>query len=115
MSEIQQSIGEWGLRTFGPEREPYAQLLRLDEEICELTKEVYELQCMVTRRKVNPTPQEFEEIVKKIRQEIADIIIVAMNWGYQHDVDILDDVLAKMEVNEAREWEVRPDGTGQHK
>jgi len=107
MNQWQRNIGAWGLDTFGKGKDEYVQLLRIQEEAEELVQECKEL-------RLTSDAVAKERLVKDIRKEIADIIIVAMNWGYQNGVDILDDVDDKMLVNYERQWKLRKDGTGEH-
>jgi hypothetical protein len=102
MSETQQTIAEWGYKTFGYPKNATAIINRMLGEVRELEE-------------LKDHYSHFNDaIYDKIADECADIHIVmcqvmtTMGYNLQSCVD------HKMEINRKRKWKIAGDGTGQH-
>jgi hypothetical protein len=93
-----EAITDWQLATFGPVT-PERAWGRFDEEFNELV----DADC-------EPT-----EPPEKIAEEAADVVITFAAWvRARTGLDLAAAVERKMQIDRAREWNVRPDGTGYH-
>lgn len=86
---LQREVHDWANATF-PGRQPAAAWLKLFEELGEVIK----------------TPHD--------RLEWADVFIMLFDLASMHDVDVEAAVLAKLEVNRAREWRQLESGVFSH-
>jgi predicted house-cleaning noncanonical NTP pyrophosphatase (MazG superfamily) len=59
-----------------------------------------------------------EEVVEFLRdpcaQEAADVVIALMVWCHIQGINLSEHMLAKMDVNESREWAHHPSGAMRH-
>lgn len=47
-------------------------------------------------------------------QELADLLILLLDYGAVHKINMLDAVISKMEVNATRKWAINELGVFQH-
>jgi NTP pyrophosphatase (non-canonical NTP hydrolase) len=92
LSAIQADIKIWADECI-PSRTPSGQMKHLERELNEL--------------KVEWETQDLD----KAKEELADILIVALNLAGQMGFDMQYEVLRKMEINRKRTWS-RPDSEG---
>lgn len=123
MRETQETVGIWIDTTFpGLDPESPRKAIRALEEMVEL--------CLVS----GATPHKIEEAVRrallsagdeqdddqgwfrpdKIPAEAADVLIVLYGVAHMRGFDLHAEVDRKMEINRARRWAARGDGTGYH-
>lgn len=93
-----QAIADWQLHTFGP-CDPVRAWSRFEEEL----EELIDADC---------PPSEPDA---KLADEAADVVITLVAWlKSRTGLDLAEAVERKMQVNRARKWDVRGDGTGYH-
>jgi NTP pyrophosphatase (non-canonical NTP hydrolase) len=92
LKNIQDGIKTWADAKI-PDRTPDGQMLHLEKELNELKVE-WEVQDL-----------------DKAKEELADIVIVALNLAGQMGFDMEYEVLRKMEINKKRMWS-KPDSQG---
>lgn len=102
MKETQQTISEWGIKTFGYPKSREAIVKRMLEECEELKNVTFGKDYAGTYN----TPY--------IADECADIYIVMCQVMGVIGEDLHVCVDHKMKINRARKWEIAGDGTGQH-
>lgn len=92
LKQIQMDIGTWADEKI-PLRTPSGQMKHLEKELDELKAE------MATND------------MEKAREELADVLIVALNIAYQLGFDMEYEVERKMAINKNRQWSA-PDADG---
>lgn len=95
-SENQRSMCDWAEQTFGPVSDPASLVDRALLEMQELGEAVQ------------------ERDVGEIGKEAADVLILLYRLADQFDLDLDQEVQAKMAINRARTWISKGDGTGSH-
>ncbi|HCK17871.1 MAG TPA: nucleotide pyrophosphohydrolase [Thalassospira sp.] len=95
-SENQRSMCDWAEQTFGPVADPASLVQRALVEMQELGE-------AVDQRDVN-----------EIGKEAADVLILLYRLADQFDLDLDQEVQAKMAINRSRTWVSKGDGTGSH-
>jgi NTP pyrophosphatase (non-canonical NTP hydrolase) len=125
MKETQQTIGEWALETFpGEPTLASRHCLRLLEEVVELCREAGAYPACIVQvvhaalsdvRKARQR-EGFTELSRpeRVPNELADCAIMLDTLAYRAGVDLRAEVDHKMEINRARQWADRGDGTGYH-
>lgn len=93
IDDLQKVVGLWGDRVL-PYRTIEGIAFKLIEEALELLR---------ASRGVGAT-----------EDELADILILALDIANVAKIDVVRAVLTKMAINNERKWEVRADGTAQH-
>ena len=122
MAETTSSIGQWGLETFGPARDPAAFIGRALEEMVELIGDHVVLDDFQTHNlDVLNVVAKFLKDDAKFRPtagasaESADIRIFLEHFNYALGVDGQEEVEKKMVINRERKWNIDPkSGTAQH-
>ena len=106
MRQLYTVLRRWFVRTFGAERDPYAIIIKLQEEINELNMCVQEYeQWQTLENKV------------KVQQEMADVMILMINLATNYNMcydSFLDSIKIKHYKNTKRSWEKQDDGTFKH-
>lgn len=102
MIETQNTISEWGIKTFGYPKSPRVIIERMLKEVQEL-KELVDKECCIN-----------EATYEKIADECADIHIVMCQVMATIGFNLRSCVDHKMSINRARKWKIAGDGTGQH-
>lgn len=98
--ETQQSITEWGIKTFGkPRRETL--IARLNKEMEEILELALSARRLKTKRKL-------------IGKELADLHIVLVQVASAYGVTLHEEVDGKMIINRNRAWVMTGKGVGQH-
>ena len=97
MAETQSSISDWAMNTFGVPGSDASVAARANREMAELVQAV-----------VSGHP------AHKIREEIADVMIVLYRLMERCGGDMQREVDKKMAINRTREWILDGDGHGQH-
>lgn len=95
-SESQRSMCDWAEQTFGPVADPTSLVQRALVEMQELGE-------AVDQRDIN-----------EIGKEAADVLILLYRLADQFDLDLDQEVQAKMAINRSRTWVSKGDGTGSH-
>ena len=95
----QNQISQWAEKTFGTHHNAAVIAARANVEMAEL----------LTELSANPKGSE------KALEEIADVVIMMKRLATICGGELDAAVDRKMEVNVKRDWEVRGDGTAQHK
>ena len=99
-------LQNWFNKTFGKDRDPFAIVTKLQEEMNELNMAVQEYEQWSTY-----------ENRKKVQEEISDMTILLINlstnYGLCYDA-FVDNIIAKHRVNKNRKWVEMPDGTFKH-
>ena len=107
MRYMYNTLRSWFNKTFGRERDPFAIILKLQEEMNELNMSVQEYEQWAT----------YENRLK-VQSEMADIMILLINlstnYGMCYDA-FADTIIAKHNINKNRTWEKQEDGTFKHK
>ena len=101
-TETQSSIGAWAKETFEENKgfqQATIKLLKLEEEYGELLNE------MSLSRK-NPTKEDIDAIAL----ELADMLVVMYGIAECLNIDLLESVDKKMEINRRRKWKKQPSG-----
>lgn len=93
----QNSITHWAMNTFGSPEDLLNLVDRTMDECFEFERAAY------------------AESEDKVASEAADITIFLMQLAEHMGFDLLEEIDKKMEINAKREWDVKGDGTGQHK
>ena len=93
----QNTITKWAMKTFGSPNDLRTLVSRTMDECFELER------------------ASFEENERALISEAADITIFLMQLAEHMGFDLLEQVDDKMDINDEREWDVKGDGTGQHK
>jgi hypothetical protein len=101
---IQQRVGQWADKTFGPE----IGLTRIWRIIQEMDEAYGAAQDLIEQGVLTP-PLEYA-----LRKEIADVVVTIMAAYHHRGWDILSDVVQVQAQNEERKWKTNGDGTGQH-
>lgn len=95
-SENQRSMCDWAEQTFGPVSDPASLVDRALVEMQELGEAVD------------------ARDVSEIGKEAADVLILLYRLADQFDLDLDQEVQAKMAINRSRTWVSKGDGTGSH-
>ena len=95
-SENQRSMCDWAEQTFGPVSDPASLVDRALLEMQELGEAVD------------------ARDVSEIGKEAADVLILLYRLADQFDLDLDQEVQAKMAINRSRTWVSKGDGTGSH-
>lgn len=122
MNESTSSIGQWGLETFGPVRDPAAFIGRALEEMVELINGHVQLPAFqLTNLEIMQVLANFLKNKatsynnNAAAAEVADIRIFLEHFNYAIGVDGQEEVDKKMEINRGRSWNIDPkSGTAQH-
>ena len=96
MKETMQSIIDWQNETFGPSRNHMRTVTRANEEMAELLTAVS------------------LGNLYKVGEEIADIFLVLCGIAGPLNINIFDEIDAKMAVNRERKWTITDEGHGYH-
>lgn len=94
--ENQRSMCDWAEQTFGPVADPVSLVERALLEMQELREAVE------------------QRDVSEIGKEAADVLILLYRLADQFDLDLDQEVQAKMAINRSRTWVSKGDGTGSH-
>lgn len=94
--ETQRSMCDWAEQTFGPVADPVSLVERALLEMQELGEAVD------------------QRDIGEIGKEAADVLILLYRLADQFDLDLDQEVQAKMEINRSRNWVSKGDGTGSH-
>jgi hypothetical protein len=118
-AETQDTVGKWIDETFpGTDPESPRKSLRALEEMVEL--------CLASGATVNQITGTVTQCLRdvntfgsvkqpdKIPVEAADVLIVLYGVAHMRGFDLHQQVNHKMEINRARKWTPRGDGTGYH-
>ncbi|MBP3127342.1 MazG nucleotide pyrophosphohydrolase domain-containing protein [Thalassospira sp. ER-Se-21-Dark] len=95
-SENQRSMCDWAEQTFGPVSDPASLVDRALLEMQELGEAVQ------------------DRDIGEIGKEAADVLILLYRLADQFDLDLDQEVQAKMAINRSRTWVSKGDGTGSH-
>jgi NTP pyrophosphatase (non-canonical NTP hydrolase) len=98
MRENQATITGWAIKTFGP---PSSMKKIVDRFV----EEVIELDTKASKEKPD---------IEAIKDECADCLIVLVQVASVCGFSLAHAVDKKMEVNRARKWALKGDGTAQH-
>jgi NTP pyrophosphatase (non-canonical NTP hydrolase) len=96
----------WFDQTFGKGMDPYAIIIKMQEELNELNMAVQEYEQWST-----------EENKHKVQEEMADLMMVIINLATNYDIcydAFVDSVYIKHLINRKRKWVEMPDGTFKH-
>ena len=106
MRSMYNILKRWFGVTFGYERDPYAIITKLQEELNELNMSVQEYEQWQTN-----------ENRFQVQSEMADMMILLINlstnYGMCYDA-FVDTIIAKHNINKNRKWLQLPDGTWKH-
>lgn len=91
LDALQQTVGEWGTRTF-PKSSPVSIALHLRDEANELVSEV-------------PDGDE-------IAEEAADCLLLLLHLAHRCGFSLFDAAVAKATINERRTWQTEPNERG---
>lgn len=103
-TETQQTIYEWGLKTFG-KRSPQSLGIRANTEMAELLDALERL-----REAKNQSWDVRKKLRKDVLKECADVTILLNRLTSTLSGDLAEEVDSKMEINRKRRWE--PNGEG---
>ncbi|CAM3520385.1 MazG-like family protein [Thalassospira profundimaris] len=95
-SENQRSMCDWAEQTFGPVSDPASLVERALLEMQELGEAVQ------------------DRDISEIGKEAADVLILLYRLADQFNLDLDQEVQAKMAINRSRTWVSKGDGTGSH-
>lgn len=106
----QSQIGEWGEKTFGRPKNPFALAARADIEFDEFIQEVYSYD-----GDFSPYLKDEIDIDRnKTLEEMADVVIIFKQLAYYLGEDLEEAVASKMIKNINRKWIKTGDGVGRH-
>lgn len=106
----QSKIGEWGEKTFGCPKNPFALAARADVEFDEFIQEIYSY-----GGDFNPYLKDEIDIDRdKTLEEMADVVIIFKQLAYYLGEDLEDIIAKKMIKNVHRKWTITEDGVGRH-
>lgn len=106
MRRIYNLVKKWCNETFGKDRDPYTIMVKMQEEVAELTMCVHEYQHWSTTQNK-----------RKVQLEMADMMILLINLADTLDMcydSFVDTVHIKHHVNRQRTWEKQENGTFKH-
>ena len=93
-SENQRSMCDWAEQTFGPVSDPAS---LVERALVEMLGEAVQ-----------------DRDISEIGKEAADVLILLYRLADQFDLDLDQEVQAKMSINRSRTWVSKGDGTGSH-
>ena len=91
---LQSAIGNWSIRTFGPIKD----ISKASEKLVEEAGEA----CASASR-------------PSFGEELADVVIVAMNLAHQAGINLETEVIEKMRINRSRTWNLDGNGSAHHR
>ena len=100
----QHAISEWAVHTFGPAEAIEDIFDKTADEFDELEAEIY-----------GPSTDDGYIDTSKVAKELADVYIMIAQMATHIGVNLQSEVDKKMEINVSRQWDVRGNGTGQHR
>ena len=106
MRRLYAVVRSWLTRTFGKDRDPYAIMIKMQEEMNELN--------MAVQKHTNWSTSENR---KKVQSEMADIMILLINLADTLDMcydSFVDSIYIKQIENQKRTWIRKADGTFKH-